>query len=178
MSVETGSSWVRQAMRSKIVIAELALLAFLLAVVAWQVYDRREDRVLSYPEQDVTNTLPGIDGPALLVTEDLLVTGRKCVLGDEPVPVIGILSWVSVDPAGSVLEVGRGSTTRKPGECTDQNFVNPVPPIVEERTRDLVTGRTSPCMTWVITGTEQPNDRHQAAETWTTEPFQLCVTAP
>ncbi len=137
---------------------------------------------LDYPVQRVLNTVAGSNRPTVLFGQDVTVRGTKCNTTPDPVAVSGVTSWVSVDPPGTVIEVGRGNTTRAPG-CVTRVFSDPVPAGVLARTAAVVAHSAAPCMTWTITGREAPSDPLIEPEVWTSEPFDVCpptrpATAP
>lgn len=133
-------------------------------------------RVLDFPQQRVLSTELGINGPAVRLTPGALMTvqGTKCNLTGTPVPVTGEKSWVSLDPPGTVVASGHGSTVRRPG-CVVARFTNPIPETVADRTRVLLAATPGlDCVTWQLTGREVPDDPGMLPATWTTEPFRLC----
>lgn len=127
---------------------------------------------LDYPiPQQVHNRLAGIDGPAALVTDDLSVTGEKCNKHYRSIRLHGVIEWISVDPAGTVIPVGEAAGVRVPG-CIEKTFLNPIPAAVLKRSQELFRNGT-PYVVWKITGTETPDDHRIQAESWETEPFAL-----
>lgn len=104
----------------------------------------------------------------LQVTDEFVeIEGTKCY--DEAVQVVGAMSWRSVDPLGTTVEVGNGSVRREVG-CLTQTFENSIPPEVRAAVDRGVTG-------WVINGSETPVDdiqgRNGVPRGWTTERFDL-----
>lgn len=173
----TPAGGIPKEFRSKVVIFQLALLAVLLVVAVGTWRANRVEKVLDYPTQKVTNRLPTIVDPALTYHQELNVLARKCVLGDREIPLTGITSWVSVSPAGTIIDVGTGSAVRQPG-CKDGRFVNPIPDIVIMRTDQMLRITGGDCVRWRLTGTETPSNRHFAPEVWSTEEFWLCDEVP
>ena len=69
--------------------------------------------LLDYPEQRVLNRLPGLpDRPASTLRQDLSVRGTKCNRGSTDIAIAGTTTWVSIDPPGSTILTGEGSTER------------------------------------------------------------------
>jgi hypothetical protein len=122
------------------------------------------DPLGDYPVQTVADSDHSlrVDG---LITVDAV----KCA--DEQVHVRGVLSWQAMDPPGSVIETGSGTSVRAEG-CETFTFQNPIP----REVRDVIeaqhaNGIAAPV--WRITGTETPfdADRTGVARTWVTENF-------
>jgi hypothetical protein len=149
----------------------IALLSILLVGQWW--FNRRVD-LLDYPEQRVVSRLPGFDEPAALYAGPVVVSARKCVTGDEPIPLIGVLSWVSSDPMAAVIEINRGATIRQPEPCVERTYINEVPQVIVERSNQMLALAGGSCTRWQVTGNETPDDRRIQPQTWVTEPFWLC----
>ena len=157
---------------TRILVAAVLVLSVTAAGQASYIASRPEPvSVLHYPVQRVLSTANGRPGVGL--GADLRVRGTKCNDGPDPVPVTGVTSWVSVDPPGTVIETGRGNATRARG-CVTRVYTNPIPDPVAARTRVLMAVSGAPCVTWTVTGREQPTNPLIRAETWTTEPFDVC----
>jgi hypothetical protein len=133
---------------------------------------------LDYPQQKVISRLPGLAYAGTTYDRPLEVTGRKCVIGDEPVSVTGILSWSALEPVVSVVEVSRGANVLQPGTCPERRYVNDIPAPVIKRNEELLTAVGGICIQWKITGIETPTNRRIKPETWSTEPFWLCSEPP
>lgn len=152
---------------------EGAVIGALACALAWQWWDGRLVERLDYPRQTVTSRVRGIDGPAATWDSTVAVVGRKCVIGDEPIDVSGLVSWRSTEPVVTVVEVGSSSATRAPG-CEERKFDNEIPESVRRRTEQLLAAVGGRCIHWVITGTETPLNRRIAPATWETEPVWVC----
>jgi len=106
----------------------------------------------------------------LLVTDDFVsVVGTKCY--SETVTVTGSLSWRSIEPLGTIVNVFEGQADRVFADlddgCLTQTFENSVPAEVLAHPEVTV---------WVINGVETPvadvnGSRDGLLLTWTTEPF-------
>jgi hypothetical protein len=147
--------------------ATVALLS-LAAVVMWaelRVPDRW-DPLGDYPVQVVT------DGDHSIRVDGLVeVEAVKCAR--EQVQVRGVLSWQAMDPPGSVIEVGSGTSVREDG-CETFRFANPIPTEVRDVIRQQhAAGIAAPV--WRITGTETPfgDTREGVPRTWVTENFEV-----
>jgi hypothetical protein len=157
-------------------IRTLAAGAVVLGTVAivQQVYivtSPRPQQVLNYPEQHVLNREDG--QPVVHVGQELRVQGTKCNEGDVPVAVHGVTSWVSIDPPGTTLDTGSGVSVRKPG-CEVRTYSNQLPDLVVSRTVVLTAELGTKCVTWRITGREDPVNPLFLSATWQSEPFDLC----
>lgn len=141
------------------------------STVTWWLMSQSFDPLGDYPPQDViADERHGV--PTVTAADDVHVVGIKCNESDAPVQVAGHAAWQSVDPPGTVITVGEGTAIREPG-CERFEFVNPVPPDVLARTREL-GGR----VLWRITGTETPirgDGIRGVPRTWTTETLAVEV---
>jgi hypothetical protein len=129
--------------------------------------------VLDFPQQVVISRLPGQLGPAVRIGTDVIVRGTKCNRAAKVLEVQTQRAWVTVDPPGTVVPDVRNQSIRKRG-CVAREFTNPLPAGVVARTRELITSSGVPCVSWQITGTEQPLDHAYRPATWRTEPFLVC----
>jgi hypothetical protein len=78
-----------------------------------------------------------------------------------------------MDPPGSVIEVGSGTSVREDG-CETFRFANPIPTEVRDVIRQQhAAGIAAPV--WRITGTETPFDDtlEGVPRTWVTENFEV-----
>ena len=173
MTVANRDHPVARADRALITAALVALAAMaLLAAVVVTVLAAPDpfDPLGDYPAQRVLNRVPGVEGPAVPVGDDLRVTGVKCNDSDRAVQVRGAYAWVSVDPRGSTVYVGGGLSERDPG-CTTFRFANPMPPEVIARASRL--GRS----VWHLVGFDIPlrgNGRGEGERVdWQTENFTI-----
>lgn len=127
-----------------------------------------------YPTQSIeVRQSPG-EIPRFELGEDatIPVKGTKCNDTNTPVTVVGTLSWVSIDPRGSVFLIAEGTGERLPG-CTTTRFENQIPPEVIARQRELGLAE----MVWAIQGTETPvrDGEEGVVVPWTTENFVLVM---
>ncbi len=153
-------------------VLQLAALLILVVTFAWQLaseQNRPFDPLGSYPIR-VVATDP------IRLGEDLVVTAIACTRVDEEITVETTQSWVSVNPPGTVVDVGTGLTIRQPG-CTAEQLKYPMPVEVVRRIGKLVDeGHTE--TVWRITGTDTPlqiDGRRGMPRTWTTEEFTVVV---
>lgn len=124
--------------------------------------------------QKINSVVAGTTGPAVLLGKDVSVTGTKCNTTDRPVAVQGVTTWVTVTPAGTALEAGRGTGERPPG-CTTKTFDNAMPVGVVARTKELHDAGVKHVI-WQVTGLETPVSKQRASSArWTTEPFEIVV---
>lgn len=133
---------------------------------------------LHYSEQAVVSRLPGLDDPATTYAVPLQVRVQKCVLGKVAIPVTGVMSWTSVDPVITTVEVSRGASVREPGPCREEVYLNDIPAPVIKRTEQVLAASGGTCVRWRIIGNETPTDSRIRPETWATQPFWLCREAP
>lgn len=130
-----------------------------------------------YPIQQVEGTLELADSaePAIRLGEEIIVTATKCLKLNivEPVQVRAELSFVIVEPQRSVADSISGVGTREPG-CTDFEFVNPVPEIVEETIQTRLD-RGAEYVVMQLTGREVPfnEDGDGIAQTFRTVRFRV-----
>lgn len=153
-------------------------IGVLIVALAAQWNSGRQRVGLHYPEQTVISRLPGLDDPATTYRIPLQVRAKKCVLGKVPIAVTGVLSWTSLEPAVTTVEVSRGANVRQPGSCQEETYLNEIPTQVIERTDQLLAAVGGRCVRWRITGNETPTDHRIRPETWMTQPFWLCREAP
>lgn len=142
-------------------------------VDAWLGARDRFDPLGDYPTQQILNETVS-DVPTLTLLEDVIVEGIKCSNETRPVQVSGVTTWVSVEPPGSIIQVGEGTALRNPG-CEEFVFVNPIPPDVADRTLELFRDGLG-SVEWRITGIETPireDGKRGEPRTWTTEPFLI-----
>jgi hypothetical protein len=160
---------------AKVQVVIIGVLAVALGVQWWAA--REVDR-LDYPQQKVISRLPGLAYAGTTYDHPLEVVARKCVIGDEPISVTGILSWSALEPVVSVVEISRGANVLQPGTCPERRYVNNIPEQVVKRNDELLGAVGGICIRWKITGVETPTDRRIRPETWSTEPFWLCSEPP
>lgn len=177
-----GGSWPR-AMRAAVAGAVVSGLLLAAALIHTLFQDDEWDPLGTYAgpdglEQTVQNTrVTDDDGTPLFDIDDVLpVVGTKCVEWPLPVKITGKVSWLSMDPRGTVIPTGEGATVREPG-CDTVTFENDVPDAVREATREAINRDPSRAyVKWRITGTEVPTDergRRGASRTWVTDVFAL-----
>ncbi len=120
-----------------------------------------------------TTTEPTTTAPGATTT-----TPPEPVLGT--VQVRGTLSWVSDNPPGRIIAVGRGGGARGPG-CVSSTFRNPIPEeVLVEIERLAAQGITQ--SDWHLTGTEVPVrtvdgvEEEGVSRTWTSTTFRVLST--
>jgi hypothetical protein len=124
--------------------------------------------------QTVNNTVSGVSGPAVLVGQDVSVTGTKCNTTKDPVTVQGVTSWVTINPSGTVLDAFRGTGVRTPG-CTTRTFNNQMPAAVIARTKELHASGVKH-VTWQVIGLETPVAKGKVVSArWATQTFEIVV---
>lgn len=155
----------------------LGLASALIGVATFEVWQdaNRWDPLGNYPVQTLLTadgTTP-IGEPTYYLDDDITVRGVKCVDSDAPVQVSGVMSWTSIEPPGSIIEVGRGVATRDPG-CTQATYSNPIPPAVMGRIAALVADGVEQS-TWRISGVETPQRDGETGEqrAWSTPTFTI-----
>lgn len=125
--------------------------------------------------QKVSNRVPGVEGPAAHITEQISVTGTKCNTSQDPLTVIGVTVWVAVVPPGAAENLGQGVANRSPG-CVTKTFLNDIPPAVVTRSKFLF-GKGAKRVVWQITGFETPirdsDGKHGLQRTWRAENITL-----
>lgn len=156
------------------VIVALAILALSLAVLSLPQRIRTEPfDPLELPEQKVLNRIDGVTGPALRLDEDLRVHAKKCNNSGQDVGVAGRIIWRSVDPAGTQVEAGGGSSIRTGSpRCFERSYANPIPDGVVTRTRELFE-QGYPRVVWQLNGVETPLGPQTVPKAWSTEPFAI-----
>lgn len=157
----------------------VAVIALIAVAIAQQVYLASRPapaEVFYFPQQRVTNTLPGVQGPAVRVDGGgVTVRGTKCNHLPTPVSVSGSSAWVSLDPGGTIVTTSRDVPMQRAPGCVSRDYVNPIPVQVTEATRRLAAASRRPCVTWQLTGTETPIDKRYLPAVWVTDPIQICV---
>lgn len=134
------------------------------------------DPLGEYPIQQVANTVPGVSGPAVLLGQDLSVSGTKCNDTNKQVAVRGQYEWVLTVPPGTTVPHPPGTGIRLPG-CTAFVFSNPMPDRVIARSQSLYE-QTGKNPVWRISGFEIPYDEEHGAgvkQTFVSENFTVVV---
>lgn len=151
--------------------AAFAIQLAAMVVIAWLALHVAEpdvwDPLGDYPVQQADDEVVISDERQSIVR----TFGRKCA--DEEVPVVGSMSWQSLEPRGSTVVViapeAGGKSTRRQG-CQDFDFANPVPAEVVRLTRVVGGGE----MVWQINGLEVPtavDGRQGVPRAWSTTPI-------
>lgn len=155
-------------------IIALAILALSLAVLALPQRIRTAPfDPLVLPEQKVLNRIDGVVGPALRLGDELKVTATKCNISGQDVGVSGRIVWRSIDPAGTQVESGGGSTIRAGSpRCFERKYSNPIPDGVVARTKELFE-QGYPRVVWQLDGVETPLGPAAVPKAWSTEPFAI-----
>lgn len=123
-----------------------------------------------YSEVHVVSSLGDPRVKGVEVPGPVRTAGQRCA--SETVMVVGVVSWVSVDPAGSIVPVGQEASSRLAG-CHDHHWAMPIPPGVSQRTVEE-GGR----MAWRVSGTDTPygdSGRAGVPALWSSEPFTVVV---
>jgi hypothetical protein len=80
-----------------------------------------------YPVQTVNSRVPRVPGPAVYLGDPVSITGTKCIIAKNPVPVRGVSTLASRDdrqPPIILVKPGTGlPQIRQPG-CATNTFVN------------------------------------------------------
>lgn len=161
-----------------------------LGTVLW-IRHNQWDPLGDYPLQTIVDpdptpvTIPGYSLtqsalPTIYLDEQIQSSGVKCVGDvaeggpDRTVTVTGVLSWVSDEPPGKIIEAGRGGGERGP-HCVNYTFLNSIPPQVKAEIRRL--GKLGIHeSTWHLTGTETPvraDGEKGVPRTWVTTSFRI-----
>lgn len=139
----------------------------------------------SLPQEiDPSTTLAGSSTstgpPTFYVDQEISVFGTKCVKRGEGLGIVqvkGTLSWVSDNPVGRIIEVGRGGGPRGPG-CVTSTFNNPIPEEVQEEIERLAEKGVTES-DWHLTGTEVPLrtvdgvEEEGVSRTWISTTFRV-----
>lgn len=172
------------------VIIVVALVIGATGTALW-IQNSRWDPLGEYPLQTISDpdptpvNIPGYNLtqsslPTIYLDEQVRSTGIKCVgdpsekSPDQIVTVKGILSWVSDEPPGKIIETGRGGGKRGP-HCVNYTFLNSVPPEVKEEIMRLSKLGIHES-TWHLTGTETPvreDGTEGVPRTWVTTSFRI-----
>lgn len=160
---ELEKSVYRRIRRMSIFLYTLGFL-FVAAVTAFIVWEFRlsdefddYDPLGEYPIQIVTPEEILYDGSkAVFLEGDIEVEGTKCNDSEEPVPVVGFVTWRAVDPPGNIIDTGQGRNIREPG-CTTIVFQNQIPTEVQIAIQSQHDNGI-PDPIWRIEGTEWPLD--------------------
>lgn len=169
----TGPRRETVSLRLAVAVAVASIVTLVLVLVAQVLDEPPFDPLGEYPTQQVRSRVEGMEGPAAMVGDVVVVAGIKCNGSDRPVKVRGSLSWVSIDPRGSIVQVGGGTAMRSPG-CTSFRFENPMPDAVRDRSVELLGRGIVPI--WHITGYEEPiapNGHPGVRRDWQTENFMV-----
>jgi hypothetical protein len=161
-----------------VVVGVFVLLESLVVIVQFFSSQREIPDLLTYPLQEVTNRVSGIEGPAVAADETAVsVRAEKCSSLSSDIYVNTSVQWVSVAPRGTVLTDVAGTQKISPG-CRITTFTNPLPPIVREQTARLAELYPDlSCIKWSVTGIDTPLvPSATQPERWATESF--CVLAP
>lgn len=158
----------------------IAGVVFILVVqVALVIYSRQETLYAplgEYPTQHVVNPGRTTDGiPIVESDDDVKVEATKCNATNGTVDVLGSVTWKTVDPRGTNIEVSTNAPGEREAGCTDLKFSNPIPAEVLLRTAELEADG-SDRVTWRITGYEQPVDKNGKpgqGVSWSTDTFVI-----
>lgn len=112
----------------------------------------------------------GVEGPAVLLDDGMVpVVSNRCNTEDEPVPVIGSVTWVRVGMRGEYVNVAHDVAGEFHPGCETRTFENPIPPQVHTSVEQDLDGR----QVWQITGQVTPTAPGGVTVTWSTEPFTV-----
>ena len=148
----------------------LAVTVALAGFVVFFVLTRPPSNPLRYPLQTVSNRIPGVPVPALVLGEDVSVYAAKCNDSNRTVSVRGVGRWQSVSPRGSTVQSAIGTAERPPG-CEYFHYENEPPPMVIARTKRLFA-QGFRFVEWQITGEETPVAGGQS-RTWSSQVFRI-----
>lgn len=121
------------------------------------------------PQQTVLSRVKGVDGPAVKMTDMLVVSARKCNLTKKPLTIKGEGSFTAVQPPGLSVLIGSGVVTRKPG-CTTIVYRFSLPQTVKDRVNELNAVHKQ--QVWQIFGEDTPLNGG-ATVSWSTQPFVI-----
>lgn len=128
-----------------------------------------------FPTQQVQSRVDGFDGPAVLITDELVVIGEKCY--NEDIVVSSSFDWYLTKPAGTIIRGGGSVSTPKDKGCLKQRYSNPIPPAVVTRVTDLADDGQFVSV-WRLQGRECPNveeDVRPVCKNWASEQFDIVV---
>ena len=137
------------------------------------------DPLADYAVQEVASGQR--DDKGIPVVSDGLVStiGIKCSKESEgEVAVAGIVFWQTIEPKGTQVLAGEGTSTRYPSSTPEENwkfqFENKVPQSVKDYATDHYK-RTGTVPLWQLTGRETPvrDGEEGVIGIWKTEPFYI-----
>lgn len=156
----------------------VAAVLFALAVGAWFSFIRVEPfdpltlsvQTVQTVDDDglvVIPTIPGYEAPAVYVGDPVPVRGAVDVASDEPIDVLGSLTWVQTQPGGFTCNVFVDvPDVLEPGKSVN-TFDNPMPSCVQDRVE-----LSGPSM-WKISGSIRVTNPGGQTSTFTTEGFWI-----
>jgi len=174
MTPTLGRAWMRA--KSNAAIMVVALLSMVVAGASFANTHRRPPPFdpLRLPLQTVSDRIDGIDGPAVHIGDDLHVTATKCNYSGADLGITSTVAWQSVEPGGTTIPISNNSTFL-PGspQCQTKVFSNPMPQLVQDRTRDLMAQGVT-VVRWRITAVVTPLGGPQSVKrAWVTEDVQV-----
>ena len=158
-----------------IVVLGVALICLAAAIIYAELRTEEVwDPLGDYPIQEVTSTVPGVNGPATTIDGTVDVSAIKCNNTAREVNVETTLAWRSVEPRGATWNRGGSIAVRGPG-CESLTFSNVIPdPVVALIEAQHDAGFTEPV--WQIVGPETPIRADGAdgqRQTWRTQNFTV-----
>jgi hypothetical protein len=150
----------------------LAVLSVAVGVMLYFILgNRRPTNPLSFPVQIVINhSVKGVSYPSVILGDDVIVRSVKCNSSKKTLLVHGDKHWISITPAGTVLDNEVGVSTREPG-CVSTTYINPMPLSVQQRNKALFAQGLK-FVEWQIIGSEAPDDG-SPPRSWRTETFRV-----
>lgn len=153
------------------VVLVLTVLATNTAIVYTLVKPQPFDPLENVNPQEVTSRVPGVEGPAVRVGEEVETIGTKCNTSEETVSVNGRYEFRSVNPRGTIIRIDSGAAERPPG-CETTRYANQLLPSVIARTKSLLAQGER--VRWQIAGREVPLGKPEpVAEGWHTQTFSV-----
>lgn len=117
-----------------------------------------------FPGQHVATTSVHLGG-------GVQVKSTRCNRSKHPVTMNSTKEWVSIQPAGTIVQVGLTSVTVPPG-CATLTALNPMPPDVVSHTSALLASGGLTSVTWKISVVDVPQGHRNAPTVgWSTTPI-------
>jgi hypothetical protein len=164
--------------KDNLAVMVVAVLSLALSVASFAFSHRQPDAFdpLRLPVQTVSNRIDGIDGPAAHIGDDLHVTATKCNTSGADLGITSIVSWQSVEPGGTTIPISNNSSILLgTPACETKQFSNPMPPLVQDRTRELMA-RGVEVVRWRITAVVTPlGGPRSVKRAWATEDVRVVL---
>lgn len=154
---------VARTIKTVFLVYAVAMIHAIVIILIWFSGSPERYNPMRYSVQTVLTKMPVTPTDGLTIK----VMGTKCSIADEPLVVRGTLTWQTLEPRGTTIQVGEGVREQKPG-CESQVYDNPVPLPVLARTRTLL-GNGLDRVVWQLTGIETVQHPNAAPQAWRTQ---------